>query len=68
MTPETIENKTPDFDLSCPIPISQYPHVLLAHGGGGKLMHRLIQEMFATGLDTPAAHDGAVFDVKSGQM
>jgi len=32
--------------LSCPIPIEQYPMVLLAHGGGGKLMHQLIEQMF----------------------
>ncbi|NET39018.1 MAG: hydrogenase expression/formation protein HypE [Cyanothece sp. SIO1E1] len=35
-----------DFLLSCPIPIEQYPTVLLAHGGGGKLMHQLIEQMF----------------------
>jgi len=27
-----------EFNSTCPIPISQYPHVLMAHGGGGKLM------------------------------
>jgi hydrogenase expression/formation protein HypE len=27
---------------ACPIPISEYPHILLAHGGGGRLMHQLI--------------------------
>ena len=32
--------------FSCPIPIAQYPHVLLAHGGGGQLMHQLIEKMF----------------------
>lgn len=32
--------------LSCPFPIQQYPHVLMAHGGGGKLMHELIEKMF----------------------
>lgn len=32
--------------LSCPIPIQQYPTMLLAHGGGGKLMHQLIEQMF----------------------
>jgi hydrogenase expression/formation protein HypE len=32
--------------LSCPIPIQQYPTVMLAHGGGGKLMHQLIEQMF----------------------
>jgi hydrogenase expression/formation protein HypE len=35
-----------DFALTCPIPISQYPHVLLAHGGGGTLMRQLIERMF----------------------
>lgn len=35
-----------DFRLSCPIPIANYPHVLMAHGGGGKLMQQLIEKMF----------------------
>jgi hydrogenase expression/formation protein HypE len=35
-----------NFSLSCPIPLQQYPHVLLAHGGGGKLMNQLIRQMF----------------------
>jgi len=63
--------KPQDFTLTCPIPISDYPHVLLAHGGGGRLMQNLIQKMFAatfhnTLLD--AAHDGAVFDVNKGRL
>jgi hydrogenase expression/formation protein HypE len=32
--------------LTCPFPIQQYPHVLLAHGGGGRLMQQLIEKMF----------------------
>jgi len=55
-----------DFNPSCPIPISQYPHVLLAHGGGGKLMHQLIGRMFLTAFRNPlleTRHDAAVFDV-----
>lgn len=53
---------TGPFSLSCPIPISDYPHVTLAHGGGGRLMHNLIGKMFlaAFGGDTAAPHDGAV--------
>lgn len=35
-----------DFILSCPIPISNYPNVQMAHGGGGKLMQQLIEKMF----------------------
>lgn len=37
-----------DFILSCPVPIASYPNVLMAHGGGGKLMHQLIEKMFVS--------------------
>ncbi len=49
----------------CPLPISDYPKILLAHGGGGRLMHDLIEGIFvaAFGADTlDAAHDGARLD------
>lgn len=32
--------------LPCPISISKYPAVTLAHGGGGLMMHNLIDQMF----------------------
>ena len=32
--------------MNCPIPLDQYPQVLLAHGGGGRLMHQLVETMF----------------------
>ncbi len=54
------------LDLSCPVPLSDYPHVLLAHGGGGKLTQRLIDQLFVPSFDNPALselHDGAVLDV-----
>src|SRR5690349_20593177 len=31
-----------ELALACPFPIQNYPNVLLAHGGGGKLMHQSI--------------------------
>ena len=50
--------------LACPIPSSDYPQVLLAHGGGGKLSQQLIQRMivpqFRNELLEPL-HDGAIF-------
>jgi hydrogenase expression/formation protein HypE len=52
--------------LSCPIPISDYPHVLLAHGGGGKLSQQLIQKMFLTQFTSDALrplHDGALLQL-----
>ena len=54
-----------DFTPACPIPIEQYPHVLLAHGGGGKLMHQLISKMFLTAFPNSlpgAQHDSAVVE------
>jgi len=55
-----------DFNLNCPIPKSDYPHVTLAHGGGGKLSHQLIEKMFLPAFKNPALesrHDGAVLDL-----
>src|SRR5690349_15731686 len=56
----------PQFILSCPIPISDYPNVLLAHGGGGKLTNQLIAKMFLPAFSNPALeaqHDGAVLSM-----
>jgi hydrogenase expression/formation protein HypE len=52
--------------FQCPIPIERYPNVLLAHGGGGKLMHQLIERMFLPMFDNAelaARHDGAVLNI-----
>lgn len=53
--------------LSCPFPIQNYPNVLLAHGGGGKLMHQLIEKMILPAFHNPAAaaqqHDSSVFAI-----
>ncbi len=61
---------TKDFNLSCPISIEQYPHILLAHGGGGKLMHSLINKMFIPSFSNKmldSQHDGAVIDLGKGK-
>jgi hydrogenase expression/formation protein HypE len=45
--------------------------IQLAHGSGGKLMHQLIEEIFATTILDPrlgCEHDGAVFDFPEGRM
>ncbi len=57
--------------LQCPIPISDYPHVLLAHGGGGRLSQMLVERLFAQTFDNPALeilHDGAMLAVKEGRL
>jgi hydrogenase expression/formation protein HypE len=36
-----------DFEgWSCPLPLRDYPHIILGHGGGGKLSAELIQHLF----------------------
>jgi hydrogenase expression/formation protein HypE len=51
--------------------LSDYPHVLLAHGGGGRLMHQLIEKLFLSAFDNPllqARHDGAVFSAGGARL
>jgi len=50
---------------ACPVPGSDYPNVLMAHGGGGKLMQQLVAKMIAPAFrnaQSEAQHDAAVLD------
>ena len=51
---------------SCPIPITNYSEIVLAHGSGGKLSHQLMEKMvlpqFRNELLEPL-HDGAIFSI-----
>jgi len=63
--------KTPEFNASCPLPIQQYPHVLMAHGGGGKLMHQLLENVFGKAFSNPildTRHDSAQFNPPPGRL
>ncbi len=67
--------KTDDVEITpgftCPIPLDDYPNVLLAHGSGGKLTHRLIQKMFLPLFRNEMLeplHDGAIFRVGGERM
>ena len=33
------------FQGACPLPISNYKNIVLAHGSGGRLSHQLIQQI-----------------------
>ena len=50
----------------CPIPITNYNEIVLAHGSGGKLSHQLMEKMvlpqFRNELLEPL-HDGAIFSI-----
>jgi hydrogenase expression/formation protein HypE len=50
----------------CPTPLSEYPRVLLAHGGGGRLTQSLIEKMLLPSFDNPflaPLHDGALLSL-----
>ena len=60
-------NERKEFVMSCPIPITEYPHIVMGHGGGGTLSHALIEKMFVPSFGNPileALHDGAVLDLQ----
>ncbi len=51
---------------SCPLPLSDYQEIVLAHGSGGKLSQQLIQEMVLPQFGNrwlDLQHDGAIFSV-----
>ena len=54
---------------TCPLPHTEQDRILLAHGGGGTLMHRLIDQIFLKKLSgsTPTDHHDAAV-VKIGSM
>ena len=55
--------------FTCPVPLIGTERILLAHGGGGQLMHRLIEQVLAPPLSNAALdarHDGGVIALPSG--
>jgi hypothetical protein len=54
--------------LQCPIPISEYPTITMAHGGGGRLTQMLIERMFVptfANRSLETLHDGAILPLPS---
>lgn len=50
----------------CPLPLQDYPNVVLAHGGGGSLSRSLVEEVFLKAYPGPELellHDGALLDL-----
>ncbi len=66
-----------DFQLHCPLPLTEHDTVQLAHGGGGRLMQALIEGMFLPAFGVggkevserhPAPHDSAVLEVDGARL
>lgn len=54
-------------NLSCPLPDPVEDRIVLAHGGGGRVMHQLIARVFQPAFGG-AEHDGAVLPAVSGRL
>ena len=57
--------------LTCPLPHPATERILLAHGGGGRLMNQLIEKVFLPAFSNEALdprHDGALFSVQGARL
>lgn len=56
---------------TCPLPLRDYPHVVLGHGGGGKLSAELVEHLFVPAFRNPALEglgDAAVLPPVGGRL
>ena len=63
---------SPDFsNWTCPLPLADYPTIVMGHGGGGKLGNELVEHLFLPAFRNPALEnlgDAAVFDLGAGRL
>ncbi len=60
-----------DFQLNCPVPRVSDDRIVLAHGGGGRLTHQLIEKVFMPAFANDALeqrHDGAVLSLNGSRL
>jgi hydrogenase expression/formation protein HypE len=60
----------PDFSgWSCPLPLADYPAIVMGHGGGGKLGNELVEHLFLPAFRNPELEnlgDAAVLELGPG--
>ena len=55
---------------TCPVPLQNYPTIVMGHGAGGKMMSDLIEHLFAPAFDNPLLDqmgDATALDLPAGQ-
>jgi hydrogenase expression/formation protein HypE len=65
------ESPQNEFTLHCPLPLPSDARVVLAHGGGGKLSQRLLEQIFYPAFRNPALearHDGAIVEAGGARL
>ena len=69
---EELKNAAPDFSSwSCPLPLRDYPTIVMGHGGGGKLGNELVEHLFLPAFRNPELEnlgDAAVLDLGGGRL
>ena len=63
--------KINSFNLSCPVPRVADDRIVLAHGGGGRLTHQLIEKIFLPAFSNDMLeqrHDGAVVSINGARL
>ena len=62
----------PDFaNWTCPLPLADYPTIVMGHGGGGKLGNELVEHLFLPAFRNAALEnlgDAAVLSLDSGRI
>ncbi len=62
----------PNFEgFVCPLPLRDYPHIVLGHGSGGRLSAELIQHLFVPLFDNPTLaglNDQAVLEIGGARL
>ena len=66
------KSEAPDFsNWSCPLPLADYPTIVMGHGGGGKLGNELVEHLFLPAFRNPALEnlgDAAVLDLGGARL
>jgi hydrogenase expression/formation protein HypE len=63
--------KISSFSLNCPVPRVADDRIVLAHGGGGRLTHQLIEKIFMPAFSNDMLeqrHDGAVLPINGSRL
>jgi hydrogenase expression/formation protein HypE len=62
---------SPEIGPACPLPFGQYPNIVMAHGGGGRLMQQLLEHLIQPLFDNPwlaQRHDSAMLTVGQNRL
>lgn len=58
-------------NMTCPLPLKDYPNIILGHGGGGKLSAELIEHVFLPAFgttDPQSLSDSVAFELPPGRI